>query len=157
MYNALHRAVEPELFPCLRKYGISFYEFNPLAGGYLTDRYHRDTTEHEAGSRFDPSRNQGANYRRRYWQEEYFDALDILRPVAKKHGLTEAECALRWITHHSLLSKEHGDAIIIGASSTKQLEENLTNFEKGPLPDEVLQAFDEGWARVKGVCRPYFH
>ena len=21
--------VEPELFPCLRKYGISFYEFNP--------------------------------------------------------------------------------------------------------------------------------
>jgi aflatoxin B1 aldehyde reductase len=42
VYNALHRAVEPELFPCLRKYGISFYEFNPLAGGFLTDRYTRD-------------------------------------------------------------------------------------------------------------------
>lgn len=26
VYNAIHRAVEPELFPCLRKYGISFYE-----------------------------------------------------------------------------------------------------------------------------------
>lgn len=26
---AYHRKVEPELFPCLRKYGISFYEFNP--------------------------------------------------------------------------------------------------------------------------------
>lgn len=46
IYNAVHRwgawlsasrsplicgcrAVEPELFPCLRKYGISFYAFNP--------------------------------------------------------------------------------------------------------------------------------
>jgi aflatoxin B1 aldehyde reductase len=157
VYNALHRAVEPELFPCLRKYGISFYEFNPLAGGYLTDRYHRDMKEHEEGSRFDPKRNQGQMYRQRYWNDEYFDALDILRPVVKKHGLSEAECALRWMTNHSLLRKENGDAIIIGASSAKQLEENLANLEKGPLPDEVLKAFDEGWTKVKGICANYFH
>lgn len=157
VYNALHRGVEPELFPCLRKYGLSFYEFNPLAGGYLTDRYHRDTNEHEEGSRFDPKKNQGQNYRRRYWKDEYFDALDILRPVSKKHGLSEAECALRWIVNHSLLKREFGDAIIIGASSAKQLEENLANLEKGPLPEEVLKAFDDGWARVKGVCANYYH
>lgn len=42
IYNALHRSVEPELFPCLRRYGIAFYNYNPLAGGYLTDRYHRE-------------------------------------------------------------------------------------------------------------------
>jgi aflatoxin B1 aldehyde reductase len=159
VYNALHRGVETELFPCLRHYGISFYEFNPLAGGYLTDRYHRDMMEgdHEEGSRFDPKRQQGRSYRQRYWNDEYFDALDILRPVAKKHGLSEAECALRWIANHSQLKKEHGDAIIIGASSAKQLEENLANLEKGPLPEEVLKAFDDGWARVKGVCANYFH
>ena len=29
IYNAVHRSVEPELFPCLRKYGLAFYEFNP--------------------------------------------------------------------------------------------------------------------------------
>lgn len=159
VYNALHRAVEPELFPCLRHYGISFYEFNPLGGGYLTGRYHRNTTDQELeeGSRFDPNRRQGQNYRRRYWNDAYFDALDILRPVAKKHGLSEAECALRWMTNHSLLKKEFGDAIIIGASSVKQLDENLVNLEKGPLPDEVVEAFDEGWAKVKGVCASYFH
>jgi len=33
IYNALHRTVEKELFPVLRKHGISFYEFNPLGGG----------------------------------------------------------------------------------------------------------------------------
>lgn len=157
VYNALHRAVEPELLPCLRYYGIAFYEFNPLAGGFLTDRYQRDTAQHEEGSRFDPNRNQGRNYRGRYWNEAYFDALDIIRPVAKKHGLTTAEAALRWVNHHSLLKREHGDAIIIGASSAKQLEENLTNLEKGPLPEEILTAFDEGWAIVKATCKPYFH
>jgi len=25
VYNALHRSVEPELFPCLRHYGMAFY------------------------------------------------------------------------------------------------------------------------------------
>jgi len=157
VYNALHRLVEPELFPCLRKYGIAFYAFNPLAGGFLTDRYTRDLENLEQGSRFDPNRTQGANYRRRYWSEEYFDALDILRAASKKQGLTEAESALRWITHHSLLSKEHGDAIIIGASSAKQLESNLIDLEKDKLPNEIVQAFDEGWAKVKGVARQYFH
>jgi aflatoxin B1 aldehyde reductase len=184
VYNALHRAVEPELFPCLRKYGVAFYAFNPLAGGYLTSRYTREMLtkddEIEKGSRFDPQRRQGQNYRRRYWNEKYFDALDILRPVslllilylgayvrkrlilsfwqvAQKHGLSEAECALRWITNHSLLKREFGDAIIIGASSAVQLEENLLNFEKGSLHEDVVKALDEGWTVVKGVCAQYFH
>lgn len=32
MYNATTRQVEPELFPCLRHYGLRFYAYNPLAG-----------------------------------------------------------------------------------------------------------------------------
>lgn len=75
----------------------------------------------------------------------------------KKHNLSEAECALRWITNHSLLSREKGDAVIIGASSASQLEDNLANLEKGPLPDDVLAALDEGWKMVKGVCANYWH
>lgn len=157
VYNAIHRAVEPELFPCLRYYGIAFYAYNPLAGGYLTDRYQRETFEHEEGSRFDPNRAQGANYRKKYWNDTYFDALDIIRPVAKKLGMTTAEAALRWCNHHSLMKREHSDAIIIGASSAQQLEENMANFEKGPLPAEMVSAFDEAWLTVKGVCKPYFH
>ena len=123
VYNALHRSVEPELLPCLRHYGIAFYNYNPLAGGYLTSRYHREdgAGEIEKGSRFDPEKWQGKMYRSRYWNDAYFDALEILRPVAAKAGLTEAECALRWMTHHSLLEGEKGDAVIIGASSVKHL------------------------------------
>jgi len=34
-HNALHRAVEPELFPYLRHDGIEFYAFNPIARGFM--------------------------------------------------------------------------------------------------------------------------
>lgn len=158
VYNALHRAAEPELFPCLRHYGIGFYEYNPIAGGMLTDRYTREVTSEnlEPGSRFDPAKTQGASYRQRYWNDAYFDALDVVRPVARKHGIPTAEAALRWVSHHSVLSKDKGDAVIIGASSAAQLEENLVSLEKGPLPDEVVQAFDDAWLVVKAVCKPYF-
>ena len=86
------------------------------------------------------------------------DATDFkLHQVAKKHDLREAECALRWMTNHSLLKREFGDVIIIGASSAAQLEENLVNLEKGPLPEDVVAALDEGWQTVRGICAKYFH
>ena len=69
----------------------------------------------------------------RYWNDPYFKAVDLLKPVCEKNNLTLAEVALRWISHHSLLSREHGDSVIIGASSTKHLEQNLVDLEKGPL------------------------
>jgi hypothetical protein len=66
--------IEPELLPCLRKYQIAFYTFNPLAGGYLTSRNTRDMLlkddEIEKGSRFDPQKRQGQDYRRKYWNEK---------------------------------------------------------------------------------------
>lgn len=159
VYNALHRTIEPELMPCLRHYGLAFYNYNPLAGGYLTSRYHREDADKdiEGGSRFDPNKWQGKMYRGRYWRNEYFDALDLLRPVAKKHGLTEAECALRWMTHHSMLKRENGDAIIIGASSVKHMEENMVDLEKGPLPDDVIEALDKGWEGCRGISIRYWH
>eukprot|EP01117_Protostelium_nocturnum_P012095 TRINITY_DN4430_c0_g1_i1.p1 TRINITY_DN4430_c0_g1~~TRINITY_DN4430_c0_g1_i1.p1 ORF type:complete len:339 (+),score=77.61 TRINITY_DN4430_c0_g1_i1:469-1485(+) len=157
IYNALHRAVEPELFPCLRHYGISLYAFQPLAGGFLTGKYSRETEEFEEGSRFDPKKWQGAFTRARYWNDPYFEALDILKPVAEKHGLTVAECALRWLAHHSQLKIEKKDAVIIGASSTKHLEQNLLDLEKGPLPQEVVEALEAGRLRSRAMGLKFFH
>ncbi|KAI8654199.1 hypothetical protein LRP88_01776 [Fusarium phalaenopsidis] len=159
VYNALHRAIEPELMRCLRQYGISLYSFQPLAGGFLTSRYRRgmSDTDYVPGSRFDPSHLQGKLHHVRYVNDAYFDALEELRAAAAKHQLTEAECALRWLSHHSAMSKEKGDKIIIGASSASQLEQNLVDLEKGPLPDEVLEAVEKGWLRVKGVVPQYYH
>lgn len=92
-----------------------------------------------------------------YWRDEYFTALDLLRPVAKKHGFTEAECALRWMNHHSQLKREHGDAIIIGASSIHHMEANMVDLEKRQLPDDVMEALDQGWEGCKGISIRYWH
>ncbi|KAJ5506029.1 Aldo/keto reductase [Penicillium expansum] len=90
-------------------------------------------------SRFDPKRRQGGAQQGRYWNEAYFDALDIIRSVAKIHGLTESECAFRWLSHHSGLDREFGDAVL-----------------KGSLPEEVVQALNDRWLQVKGGVFKYW-
>ena len=72
-------------------------------------------------------------HREWYWNEAYFAALAKIEVVTQKHGLTLAEVALRWLSHHSLMKREHGDAVLIGASSVTHIEQNLVDLEKGPL------------------------
>ncbi|CAE7227131.1 unnamed protein product [Rhizoctonia solani] len=159
IYNAVHRAVEPELLPCLRKFGIAFYLYNPLCGGWLTGRYKAMGVQPEAGSRFDPNRtdSQPKNYRARYWNDTHFQALGIIDEIAKEHQLSVAECALRWINHHSLLQPKYGDAIIIGASRKDHVESNLRDLEKGPLPAAVVESLDKAWEILQPSVRKYWH
>ena len=96
-------------------------------------------------------------YRQRYWNEQYFKALEIVEKAAKEAGLTLGECALRWMSHHSQMKKEHGDSVIIGASSVKHLEENLNDLEKGPLPDSIVEAMDQAWKTVAADNVKYWH
>jgi aflatoxin B1 aldehyde reductase len=81
-------------------------------------------------------------YQARYFKDNYFNAIEVVRPVAEKHNLTLLEVALRWMIHHSQLNYQERDGVIIGCSSVEQLESNLKDFEKGPLPDDVIQALD---------------
>ncbi|EAW14959.1 aldo/keto reductase family protein [Aspergillus clavatus NRRL 1] len=157
VYHVLQRSVEAELLSCLRAYGIALYAFQPLAGGLLTGRYVRGQTEFEAGSRFDGGTVQGRVHRGRYWNEKYFDALEMIHEVAGKFGLGDGEVALRWLKYHSKLREERGDAIVVGASSVKHLEDNLADLEKGPLPEEVVEVLDEAWGCVRGVVPNYWH
>ncbi|CAK5276207.1 unnamed protein product [Mycena citricolor] len=157
LYNAIHRSVEPELFPCLRKFGIAFYGFNPVGGGFFTGRYSNITDEADGTSRFHTGKGISNLYRKRYWQQAYFDGLNKISAAADKHGLTMIEVALRWTMHHSLMKREFGDAVLIGASSIAHIKQNLDDFEKGPLPEDVVDALDEAWAGVKGIATPYYH
>ena len=55
IYNAVHRSVEPELFPCLRAHSMAYYAYNPLGGGFFTGAFKKDE-DVEEGSRFDPKK-----------------------------------------------------------------------------------------------------
>lgn len=84
----------------------------------------------EKGSRVDPEKCQGKKYRACYFRDEYFEALEIIKPVAEKTDLPMAKVALRWMTHHSQLGKNYSDADLIGASSAKHVEQNLVDLER---------------------------
>ncbi|KAF3914530.1 hypothetical protein AA313_de0209536 [Arthrobotrys entomopaga] len=157
VYNVIHREVEAELVSCLRYYGMSFYAYNPLAGGFFTATGPKSIDgDVEKGTRFDDSKVTGKLYRNRYWKESYFKARALIESLAEKEGLTLVEVALRWISHHSFMKKENGDKVIIGASSEKQLRENCEALEKGPLPADVVEACDQAWVIVKPDCEAYW-
>ncbi|KAH9483766.1 Aldo-keto reductase [Psilocybe cubensis] len=157
IYNAIHRAVEPELLPCLRKFGISFYEFNPFIVSKWQEDSSQDATPRQATTQRKGRDSIQIGHKGRYWKEPYFKAIGAIKEVADKNGLTLTEIALRWISHHSLLKREYGDAVLIGASSLKHIQENLVDLEKGPLPEEVLKVLDEAWFDVQPYASKYYH
>lgn len=160
MYNAITRAIDTELVPCCRKYGIDIVIYNPLAGGIFSGKYkNKDHVPSEGRYSDQGGGAAGKMYRTGYFQDATFQALGMIEPVAQKHDLTLLEIALRWCVHHSLLKmKDRGrDGVIIGVSSFAQLESNIRDFEKGALPDEVVKTLDDGWENVtKASCPLYW-
>lgn len=161
-YNSLSRGVEGELIPCLRRLGISFYAYSPLAGGLLTGKHHfedRDKATIQPG-RYSGDSKGAKFYRRHFWKKPLFDALETVK-VALDHvygpgKVSLPEASIRWMYHHSILDGAHGDAVIIGASSIQHLEENIKSTKHGPLHEDVVKAFEEAWNQCKADCSSYY-
>jgi len=159
MYNLLTRNIEKELFPAIRKFGIRFYVFNPIAGGLLSGNYNHDNLPSDG--RFSLPRV-GDMYKARYWKKSYFSAIQHLLTAIEAHNkasnqnLTLLTTAYSWLIHHSQLKGVHGDGIILGASKIVHLEANLSYFKCDPLPEVILKACDEAWHVCAGDC-PNYH
>lgn len=151
MYNGLTRKTEKELFPALRELKMSFYAFNPLAGGILTGKYNNFDETPSLG-RF----TNRPNYKDRYWKKSFFKAIETLSSECQKKDIKLAEAAYRWLAFHSKLEEEFNDGILIGASSIKQLDQNLSSISQGELPNSVVEAFNKVWDLVKYDSPDYF-
>ena len=97
---------------CAEK-GIGFISFSPLAQGLLTDRYLNGVPE---GSRM----SKGKFLKESMLTEELLSKLRAYNEEAKGRGMTLAEMALAWI-----LEQRGVTSVLVGASSTQQLEKNL--------------------------------
>lgn len=130
-----------------------------MAGGLFSGKIKSKDIKPDQGRFGIKAESIGTMYRNRYFKDATFDALKIAEEAAQKHDLTLVEIALRWCVHHSELKtrvKGGNDGVIIGVSSLKQLEGNLADLEKGPLPDEVVKALDEAWMICKPTAPTYF-
>ena len=151
VYNPLTRKAEIELNSCLNNFGIRFYAFNPTCGGLLTGKY-KNFEDAPSDGRF----THRPNYQGRYWKKSYFDALEILKNSADKHKINLIESVYRWLAYHSMLNGERGDAILIGASKLNHLKQNIESVKAGPLPEDLVKAFEQAWEITKNDSPEYF-
>lgn len=142
-YNLLFRMIEADLLPLCRDQGVGIIVYNPLAGGMLTGRYTKGQAP-EPGTRFtlEGVVRAGEIYRRRYWAEPYFDAVETLRAFFEPRGKPLVHVALAWV-----LAQPGITSAIVGASRPEQLGESLGAVEVG-LAEEELAACDEVWYRL---------
>lgn len=138
LYNPLNRRIEAELLPILRANGVRLVAYNPLAAGLLTGKHVSDVVP---AGRF----KENANYLDRFFKEDCFKGVAVIRAACDAAGLTMLQASFSWLMHHSALGA--GDAILLGASNLEHLTANITAIEGSqPLPEAVVQAFDEAWA-----------
>lgn len=109
-----------------------------------------------ATGRFNVNSMWGERYRERYWKQELFDTVEVLKTAASKLGLSPVDVAHQWLMHHSCLDGSKGDKLIIGASSVEHAEANFAACSKGPLPDDIIAVLDQGWRLHMPNCPNYF-
>lgn len=112
--NMLDRAPQQEgILDLCQQEGVGFISFSPLAQGLLTDRYLNGIPE---GSRM----TRGKFLKEEMLTNELLEKLRQWNSEAQQQGMTLAERALRWI-----LEQKGITSVLIGASSTAQLDRNL--------------------------------
>ena len=119
--NMLDQApVEEGITAFCQQEGVGFISFSPLAQGLLTDRYLNGIPE--------DSRMQREKFlRREMLTDDLLRHLHQLNNEAAAQGQSLAEYALSWVLKHRGIT-----SVLIGASSTKQLERNLMALKQRP-------------------------
>ncbi len=129
-YSMLNRWIEHGLLDVLQREGIGCIAFSPLAQGMLTGKYLRGVPE---GSRASRSGSLSPDL----LSEQNLAHVRALNEIAQARGQTLAQLALAWA-----LRDKRVTSVLIGASSTAQLEENLAAAAAAPLSAEELTAID---------------
>jgi L-glyceraldehyde 3-phosphate reductase len=133
-YSMLNRWVEhgsPSLLDVLGELGIGCIAFSPLAQGMLTDRYLDGIPEDSRaaqGKSLDPS----------LLSDEALGHIRRLNDIARGRGQSLAQLALAWV-----LRDERVTSVLIGASSVKQLDDNLAAVDNLTLSPDEIEAIDQ--------------
>jgi aryl-alcohol dehydrogenase-like predicted oxidoreductase len=128
-YSLAGRDLEREMIPLLKDQGLGLLVWSPLAGGFLSGKFTRDSGDEAARrAKFDfPPVN----------KEKGFDILEVAKEIADRHGVSVAQIALAWILANSAVT-----SVIIGARKPSQLEDNLKAIDVR-LSAEDMKALDE--------------
>ncbi|HEX8345024.1 MAG TPA: aldo/keto reductase [Actinoplanes sp.] len=132
-YSILARGIEREVLPVAQRYGLAVIPWSPLAGGYLSGRYHTgltapiSTRAERMPARYDPTLPANASK---------LQAVDQLAALADEAGLSLIHLAIAFVLAHPAIT-----SAIIGPRTLEHLESQL-GAAKVTLPADVLDRID---------------
>ncbi len=130
-YSMFERWIEEELIDVLEEEGIGCIPFSPLAQGLLTDRYLNGIPE---GSRA----SKAWGFLKPHQVEPALEKVKKLNEIAISRGQSLAQMALAWV-----LKDKRITSVLIGASSVKQLEDNVAMLQNLSFTDKELNSIEE--------------
>jgi L-glyceraldehyde 3-phosphate reductase len=131
-YNMLHRVPETDgLLEQARNAGSGLIAFSPLAQGLLTDRYLNGIPSDSRASR-------NFSLRKDSLTPELIERLTKLNTLAAERGQTLAQMALAWN-----LKDDNVTSVIIGASSTAQIDDNIQAIRNTCFCADELKLINE--------------
>src|SRR4051794_38555744 len=133
-YSMLIRAVEADVLPTCRRYGMGVIPWSPLAGGWLSGSYRKGADM--------PASRRAERLPGRYdmslpGNQRKLGAADALAALAEEAGMTLIEMALAFVIRHPAVT-----AAIIGPRTIEHLESQLPGADV-TLSDDVLDRIDE--------------
>jgi aryl-alcohol dehydrogenase-like predicted oxidoreductase len=133
-YSMLVRAVEADVLPTCKRYGMGVIPWSPLAGGWLSGKWRKgqdspgSSRAERLPNRFDLSLP--ANQRK-------LDAVEQLARLAEQAGMSLIHMAIAFVVRHPAVT-----AAIIGPRTMEQLESQIGAAEV-ELSDDLLDRVDE--------------
>jgi L-glyceraldehyde 3-phosphate reductase len=139
-YSMINRWIENDgLLDTLESAGMGCISFVPLAQGLLTGKYLKGIPE---GSRA----TQGKSLDPNLLSDEVVRRLGGLNDIAARRGQTLAQLAISWVLRDPRMT-----SALIGASSVKQLDENVAALAGAPLTQAELEEIDTFAVDTKGT------
>ena len=131
-YNILNRGPEAQgILAKAKEKGSGFISFSPLAQGLLTDRYLDGIPSDSRAAR-------NASLDKAVLTPEFVQKLRKLNELAQSRGQSLAQMALAWNLKDDLVT-----SVIIGASSTAQIDDNLNAIRNTAFTKEELDKINE--------------
>ena len=126
-YSLFWRHVEKDTMSYCQANNVTILAYSPMAQGILTGKFgaqHRfEKGDHRAGHRlFQPD-----------MLARVQQALEHLRPIAERQGVTLAQLALAWVISHP------GTCAIAGARSAAQVTDNAAAARVDLTPDDLAE------------------
>jgi len=129
-YSMFDRWVEEGLLDTLNYNGVGCIAFSPLAQGMLTDKYLKGIPENSRAAK-------DLTYLNTETVNNNINKIQLLDNIAKNRGQKLSQMAIAWILRQPQVA-----SVLIGASSSNQLKENVKALDNMKFTDEEIKLID---------------